>query len=128
MTALYNAPKLKPFVLSEASNQRSRDNVVVTAAGTAIPSGTVLGKVTATGKFVPYSNSASNGSEVAAGILYQSVPEGITGDVKAVIFNADCEVNRKELTGLDAAGEADLRALGIKVRGVTTPHVSTPAL
>lgn len=128
MTALYNAPKLKPFVVSEASNQRSRDNVVVTAAGTEIPSGTVLGKVTASGKYVPYSNAASNGSEVAAGILYQSVPAGITGDVNAVIFNADCEVNRKELTGLDSAGEADLRALGIKVRGVTTPHVSTPAL
>lgn len=128
MTALYNSPKLKPFVASEASNQRSRDNVTVVASGTAIPSGTVLGKVTATGKYVPYSNSASNGSEVAAGILYQSIPEGVTGDVKAVIFNLDCEVNRKELTGLDAAGEADLRALGIKVRGVTTPHVSTPAL
>jgi hypothetical protein len=127
MTALYNTPKLKPFVVSEASNQRSRDNVTVTVSGTDIKSGTVMGKITASGKYVPYSNAASNGSEVAAGILYQHI-EATTGDVKAVIFNADCEVNRKELTGLDAAGEADLRALGIKVRGSTTLGIATPAL
>lgn len=127
MTALYNTPKLKPFVVSEASNQRSRDNVTVTVAGADIPSGTVMGKITASGKYVPYSNAASNGSEVAAGILYQHI-EAQTGDVKAVIFNADCEVNRKELTGLDTAGEADLKAIGIKVRGVTTPGIATPAL
>lgn len=127
MTALYDTPKLKPFVVSEASNQRSRDNVTVTVAGAEIKSGTVLGKVTTTGKYVPYSNSATNGSEVAAGILYQHVPAQ-TGDVKAVVFNTDCEVNRKELTGLDAAAETDLRAIGIKVRGVTTPGVATPAL
>ena len=126
--ALYNTPKLKPFVRSEASNQRSRDNTVVAATGTAILSGTVLGKVTATGKYKPYANGNSDGTEVAAGILYEGVPAGITGDVKAVIFNMDCEVNRKELTGLDVAGEADLRALGIKVRGVTTPGIATPAL
>lgn len=127
MTALYNTPKLKPFVLSEASNTRSRDNVVVAALGVAIASGTVLGKVTASGKYVPYSNAASDGSEVAAGILYEHIPAQ-TGDVSAVAFTADCEVNRKELTGLDATGEADLRTLGIKVRGVTTPTITTPAL
>ena len=128
MPALYNTPKIKPFVVSEASNQLSRDNVVVTASGTAILSGTVLGKITATGKYVPYNNSASNGSEVAAGILYQTIPAGITGDVKSVIFNANCEINRKELTGLDSPGEADLRLIGIKVRGSTTLGISTPAL
>lgn len=127
MTALYSTPKLKPFVVSEASNQRSRDNVTVTVAGADILSGTVMGKITASGKYVPYSNGAANGSEVAAGILYQHI-DATTGDVKAVIFNTDCEVNRRELTGLDTAGEADLRALGIKVRGVVTPGIATPAL
>lgn len=127
MATLYNTPKLKPFVVSEASNQRSRDNVTVTVDGADIKSGTVMGKITASGKYVPYSNAASNGSEVAAGILYQHI-DSTTGDVQAVIFNADCEVNRKELTGLDVAGEADLRALGVKVRGVTTPGIATPAL
>ena len=126
MTALYNTPKLKPFVLTEASGQRSRDTVVVTVAGADIRSGTVLGRL-ANGKYVPYNNAGSGGAEIAAGILYQHI-EATTGDVKAVAFASDCEVNRKELTGLDAAGEADLRAIGIKVRGITTDGVATPAL
>lgn len=127
MTALYDTPKLKPFVVSEASNQRSRDNVTVTVSGTAIKSGTVMGRLTATGKYVPYNNGGSGGAEVAYGILYQHIPAQ-TGDVQAVVFNTDCEVVRQELTGLDAAGEADLLARGIKVRGKVTPKVSTPAL
>ena len=126
MTALYNTPKLKPFVLTEASGQRSRDNVTVVASGAEIKSGTVLGRL-ANGKYVPYNNAGEGGAEVAVAILYQHI-EATTGDVKAVAFTSDCEVNRKELTGLDAAGEADLRAVGIKVRGVTTPGISTPAL
>lgn len=126
MTALYNTPKLKPFVLSEASGQRSRENVTVTVAGADIKSGTVLGRL-ANGKYVPYNNAGSGGAEIAVAVLYQHI-EAMTGDVKAVAFTADCEVNRKELTGLDSTGEADLRAVGIKVRGVATDGIATPAL
>jgi len=121
-------PRVRPFLLSEASNTRSRDVATITVAGTAIQSGTLLGKVTATGKLVAYSNAASNGSETCVGILYEST-DAITGDVKKVIINADAEVNRFELTGLDSAGEADLLALGIKVRGKTgSLTIDTPAL
>jgi hypothetical protein len=38
-----------------------------------IPSGTVLGKVTATGLLAPYLSSASDGSQTAVGILRASV-------------------------------------------------------
>lgn len=44
-----------------------------------IPSGTVIGKVTATGLFGPYSNAASDGTEVAYGMTY--------GDVRAIRSN-----------------------------------------
>lgn len=104
------------FVRSEASGQRSRENIVVTQAGTALKSGTVLGKITASGKYVPYSNAASNGSEVAAGVLYSPLTAA-TGDMKAVGFVRDCEVIRATLVGLDSFGEADLKALGVIVRG-----------
>lgn len=127
MPALYNTPKLKPFLLAEASNLRSRDTVTVAVTGSAIASGTVMGKVTATGKYKPYASGASDGTQTAAGVLYQAIPAQ-TGDVKAVIINVDAVVNRKELTGLTAAAETSLNALGIKVRGVTTPGISTPAL
>ena len=129
MPALYNNQiRLKPFILEEAGGQRSRDNVTVTQSGAAIVSGTLLGKITASGKYIPYSNGASDGSQTVAGILYEHLPAA-TGDVKAVIINVDAEVNRLELTGLDAPGEVDLLALGIKVRGNTTSlSISTPTL
>ncbi len=125
---LYSNPRLADFVLSEAEGFRSRDNVVVTQTGTEIKSGTVVSKLTATGKYVVYDDVGTDGSEVAAGVLYTHLPAA-TGDVKAVVFNADCEVRRGALIGLNADCEADLRTLGIKVRGTASlAGISTPAL
>lgn len=104
------------FVLSEASGQRSRENITVLQTGVAIKSGTLLGKVTASGKHIPYLNSASDGSETAAGVLYSNLPAA-TGSTKAVAFARDCEVIRRTLVGLDVAGEADLKLAGVIVRG-----------
>ena len=125
---LYSNPRLADFVLSEAEGFRSRDNVVVTQTGVEIKSGTVVSKLTATGKYVVYDDVGTDGSEVAAGILYTHLP-AFTGDAKAVVFNTDCEVRRGALIGLNTGGEADLRTLGIKVRGTAgLAGVSTPAL
>lgn len=114
-TILTSFPRLAEFVLSEASGQRSRENIVVTQSGAAIKSGTVLAKVA--GKYVPYSNAGSGDAGIAAGILYNHLPAA-TGDVKAVGFVRDCEVNRLALTGCDTPGIADLATLGVLVRGV----------
>lgn len=212
---LYDTHKhVKPFVLSEAPQGRSRDNGVVTQAGTEVVSGQILaqadtgagvfamvagstgnptsGAITVTGpalagvyrgvfesatrfhvetpegvviglgnlgsafsasglaftltaggtaavagdqftvtvaagsgKYVPYVAAGAAGRAVA--ICYNYLPSK-TGDAVAVVFNSDCEVNRFELTGLDAAAEADLLRIGIKVRGRTTLGISTPAL
>lgn len=104
------------FLLSEAAGQRSRENITVTQTGAAIKSGTVLGKVTASKKFIPYLNTATDGSEVAAGVLYNALPAA-TGDVNAVGMVRDCEVIRAALVGLDTTGEADLKLAGVIVRG-----------
>lgn len=116
MTILTSTPRLAEFVLSEASGQRSRENIVVVQTGAAIASGTVLSKLTLDGKYVPYDNVGTDGSEVAAGILYTPL-SAATGDIKAVGFVRDCEVNRKALTALDASAELDLIAIGVVVRG-----------
>lgn len=42
MTILTSTPRLAEFVLNEASGQRSRENIVVTQSGSAVPSGTLL--------------------------------------------------------------------------------------
>lgn len=102
--------------------------VTVTAGGTPAVVGdrATITVAAGTGKYVAYTAAAAAGP--AAGILYTGLPTA-TGDVKAVVFTNNCEVNRNLLTGLDATAEAALKLLGIKVRGASSlPYVSTPAL
>ena len=117
MTTLTEGIHTGEFLLSEAKGKRSRDAVTVTIAGAvALPSGTVMGKVTTTGKFVKYDEAGTDdGRRVAAGVLYTDLP-GVNGDVKAVVITRDAEVIASKLTGLDTAGRADLAALGIICR------------
>lgn len=216
-TSLISTPRVKAVIISEASNQRSRENIVVTQTGTALASGTLLtqsGDAAATGSAAANSGNTGNptfgaisvgaagkpgvyqvtftaatkfdvedpsgvkiGSgttgvafsksgvgftltagatpavagdgfaiTVAAGtgkyvaytaagaagpadaVLYNWLPAK-TGDSDAVGFVRDAELNRFELTGLDAAAEADLKQKGLIVRGTAgLPTVSTPAL
>jgi hypothetical protein len=126
MAALTESKHTGGFILSEANGLRSRDEVTVTvAASTTLRPGQVLGKITATGKYVPYNNDATpaaDGSENAAGILYgELINEGLApADFQGVVVNLDAEVKATDLiwgTGMDEdAGIADLAALGIKVR------------
>jgi hypothetical protein len=111
------------FILSECPGTISRDTVTLTVgATTTLASGTVLGQISATGKYVPYDDAASDGRETAAGILYAEAANatGAPVDVDAVIVNFAAEVRGDDLTwgdGVDEdAGTADLAALGIKVR------------
>lgn len=114
-----SVPRIEEFILSEANGFLSREEVTVTKGGTALKSGQVMSKLTATGKWVAYDDVGTDGTEAASGILYTHVPAG-SGDVKAVMFVRDCEVVRAALTGLNANAEADLKALGIIVRGKYT--------
>lgn len=115
MTTLVETRHTGEYLLSEAEGTLSREQVTVTQSGAAILSGTVMGKITATSKYIPYLNGAVDGSEVAAGILYTALPAA-TGDVKAVLHVRLAEVATADLTGLDANGTADLKALNIIVR------------
>lgn len=214
-TSLISTPRVKAVIISEASNQRSRENIVVTQTGTALASGTLLTKVDAgagtfamdagatgnptagaitigaaaipgvyvieftaatkftvedpngktigtgtlgsafskagvgvtltagatpavagdtatitvaagSGKYIAYTANGAAGP--ADAVLYNWLPAK-TGDSDAVAFVRDAELNRFELTGLDAAGQADLAEKGLIVRGTAgLPTVSTPAL
>lgn len=103
------------FILSEGNGSISREEVTIAAAAGALAAGTVMGKITASGKYVAYSNAAADGSEVAAGILYANVPD-LAVDQEAVIIARMAEVIGNALTGSDAAGIADLAAKDIIVR------------
>lgn len=120
MTTITQGIQPFEFLLSEAEGgMRSRDQATVTVAGgVALPSGTVLGKVTATGKLIKYDNAASDGSQQAVGVLGTPLA-GVNGDYQALVFTRDCEVIGNRLnggSGVDAPGKADLLAIGVIVR------------
>ena len=75
------------FLLSEANGTLSRDNAVI-ALGTHMP-GTVLGQLTATGKYVALTPGASDGSQTAAALLYGHA-DGT--DIPAVVVKRLAEV------------------------------------
>lgn len=114
------------FLISESPGHISRDQATVTvAAATTLEPGTVLGKLTATGKYVPYDNVGSDGSEAAAGVLYGALTNDdvAPADLQGVVINFGAEVRAADLvwaSGLvDAdktAGLADLAAFGVKAR------------
>lgn len=113
------------FLLTELDGHGSRDNVTLDASATTLlagmESGTVLGKITGSGKYAKYDQEAADGTQAAAAILY--TPGAPTAADQAVaVINTTAEVNGDELIWPDGsptditAGIADLRALGIKVR------------
>ncbi len=112
------------YIKSEANWMRSRDNVMIAAgAGIVIP-GQVLGKITASGKFVPQTEAATDGSQIPAGINYAYV-NATASDIPAAITARESEVYGLRLTwdpavsGTPAnlaAATAALQALGIVIR------------
>lgn len=97
----------------------SATNVSTTAA---IDAGTVMGKITATGVFVPFDQDASDGSENAAGILMNRVEASATAEPVAVVAR-NCAVIAAHITwpsDIDAAeqtaAETQLLAANIVFR------------
>jgi len=74
--------------------------------------GTVLGKVTASGKYGPYNHSATNGLEFAVGILKENVTFTLDGGAARTDGIGDiliqCRVDKTRLTGYDSYVDAML--------------------
>lgn len=118
MTTFTQGMQPLEFLLTDAGTY-SRDQEVVTVAGSvALPSGTVLGKITATGKYIKQVDAAVDGSQNAAAILGTPL-QGANGDYKSLVFTRDCEVIGNRLnggSGPSTAAKASLKTLGIIVR------------
>lgn len=91
------------------------DAFLATFANGIVPSGVVLGRVTATGLYRPYADGAVDGTEVARGHLFTTVDLGGTtaatvGNVAAALLwhGEVVEANLPTGHGLDAAAKADL--------------------
>lgn len=109
------------FLLAEGNGSISREAVTI-ASGQNLVAGTVVGKITASGKYTAYDDDNADGSQTAAGILYDAV-DASGGDKAGVIIARHAEVITAKLTfvatndaGDIAAGKADLAALDIILR------------
>lgn len=117
MTTLIEGIHQGEFLLSEGNGEISREQVTVAQGTGMMLSGTVLGRVTVSGKLAAYNNAATDGTQTAVGVLWNELPaRASAGDARAVAIVRAAEVSAARLTGLDTPGRADLTAIGIIVR------------
>lgn len=120
MTVFNEGVHTAEWLISEGNGQISREQGTFTAAlNTKYVSGTVLGKITASGKYIPSLNAASDGSQTAVAILHTEVPAGPARDVKVTIFVRQCEAFGAMLNNgaaLESSVTTELAAAGIVVR------------
>ena len=121
MTTLSETTHPGGFLVWEAFRDYSRE-VVTIAAGTLEP-GTVLGKITASGKYAAHDPAATDGTETAVAVLWGKA-DATGGDTPGVaVVRGPAIVNRHDLVfagtpteGEITAAHAALLAAGILVR------------
>ena len=122
-----SGPRTGQYILSEDSQNRSRDEIMLDGDGKVLPC-TVLGIRAATADapaaFVPLDPTADDGSAIAAGILYEGRDlTDAEAAVEAVATVRASQVKRMELiwpvdatAEIIASGENDLKDIGVIVR------------
>jgi len=121
MTTLVKGTHPGGFLVWEAFRDYTRETITV-ASGTLEP-GTVLGKITASGKYAAHDPAAVDGTETAVAVLWGNA-DASAGDAPAVaVVRGPAIVNRHDLffagtpsEGEIAAAHTALRAAGILVR------------
>lgn len=105
------------FLVSEANGGLSRETITV-ISGQDLAAGTVLGLITASGKYTILAPGASDGSEVAAGVLYDAV-DASTGDALGVAVVRLAEVNSAELVWPDGISAGQKATAGTQLATFT---------
>ena len=121
-TVFAESMNLGDLLKYEAPNLYSRDRVTV-VAGNNLPLGAVVGMVTATGKVKSLDPSATDGSEVAAGVLMQACDAALAERTDGLLLARHAIVSDHALqwptgitTGEQQAAIAQLKSLGVLVR------------
>jgi hypothetical protein len=109
-------------VITEANYAISREQIVLAPTAVVLPSGTALGKITASGKYAPYNPAGADGTQNFAGFLYER-RDISAGDQRAVAHVRQCEINGREVTYINTltspqqtAFETSAAAQGVLVR------------
>lgn len=126
MTILTEGRHTGEFILSEAEAGRGRDNVVIASGAGVIKPGTVLGKITASGKYWPSTNASvteTAGAQTALAIAMDWY-DATSADVKAAVISRAAQVKGDALSYDASVNDAtkigakatQLAAVGIIVR------------
>ena len=99
------------FIQSESMWARSRDRVAIPAGTGLIFAGTVLGKITATGKYVPSPHSGSDGSQTAIAIAFDDIDATGDFDVVATVVARSAEVRAGNLIFHESVNTDDAKQL-----------------
>jgi len=105
-------------IVSEANGALSREQGVL-ISGQNLAAGTVLGVITASGKYTAFDQDAATGEEVAAAVLYAAV-DASAADADCVVHARQCEVMADALTwpsDLDA-GELVSATIELESQGI----------
>jgi hypothetical protein len=108
-------------LVSESNGGRSREKIIIASGAGIVQPNTPVGKVTASGKYVPVAPAASDGSQTAVAVSLEYV-DATSADQPTGALVRDCEVNGGELdfrsltTNQITAVKAQLVAASIIVR------------
>lgn len=94
---------------SEASGSRSREAVTIASGAGIIAPGTVLGRVTATGKFVASPDTGADGSQTAVAVAINGC-DATSADQRIAVLSRDAEVNGNSLVFAASVNDAIKRA------------------
>lgn len=97
-------------VVSEAQGRRSREQISLAATAVALPSGTLLGKLTAGGAYVPYNPAGADGSQNFSGYLWERREISATAQ-RATAHVRDCEINGRKTTHINVLNAGQLTSL-----------------
>ena len=122
--ATFNNKRSGCYLGQEFALNVVNEEITVASGAGVLVAGTILGKVTASGKYVAFDPTLANGAELPAGavILFHGV-DATSADVKTVAtVNGPCTVNANMLTYKAAMSAPNkiiarnaLRAKGMKV-------------
>ena len=120
MTTLNESNHRGEFLVGELPSGLSRTTGTL-ITGQDLAAGTVLGKITASGKYTQHAPAESDGSENADAILFDNVDASDADAEGVVLIDHDAAVNTDEVVFADAgagktAAIADLEAKGFSFR------------
>lgn len=99
-------------LLSELPGSQSREAVIMVSGAGVVRAGTVLGQITAGGKFTPSPDTGANGSQVAVAISLYEV-DATSADQPVTIIRRGAEWTISDLTFQATVNDAPKRAAKI---------------